>query len=333
MTVSTGSAFAYGNADGLLFEESYQETMERKALPWIASRRTDETILNGEWSLFTSRFVPEGEARGTVMIVHGFTENADKYAEIIHSLLKNGFCVVAYDQRGHGRSSRKAGITDLSLTHVDRFSDYVDDMALVVDTVLKKMPKPYFLFCHSMGGAVSGLYLASHGDVFERAVFSSPMIAPYLGGAPGGAVKAICSVPIALGRGAQRAFISKPYSGAEDFETSCATSKARFDWYEQLRVKTPAFQNNGPSYTWAREAINVTKKLLAQGVPESIRIPVRVYGAEEDTSVLPQPQKAFAERLPNGSHEVVKGAKHEIYRSPDAVLFPWWHAVLAFYKQ
>ena len=332
MAVSSSPDFAYCSEDGLLFEENYQEAMEKAALPCLRARRTDETVKNGDCSLFVSRFVPEGEARGTVMIVHGFTENVDKYAEIIHSFLKNGFCVVAYDQRGHGRSSRKEGIRDLSLTHVEQFSDYVDDMALVVDTVLRKMPKPYFLFCHSMGGAVCALYLAAHGDVFARAVFSSPMIAPYLGGAPGGAVKAICNAMIALGKGAERAFISKPYSGAEKFETSCATSRPRFDWYEQLRAQTPAFQNNGPSYAWAKEAISVTKKLLAEGKPEGIRIPVRVFGAEEDTSVLPKPQRDFANRLPNGTYAVVKGAKHEIYRSPDAVLFPWWHDVLAFYK-
>ena len=28
---------------------------------------------------------------------------------------------------------------------------------------------------------------------------------------------------------------------------------------------------------------------------------------------------------------VVNGAKHEIYRSPDSVLFPWWREILAFY--
>ena len=42
------------------------------------------------------------------------------------------------------------------------------------------------------------------------------------------------------------------------------------------------------------------------------------------------PQKQFIKRVKNGEHRLVKGAKHEIYRSPDEVLFPWWHEVLEF---
>jgi alpha-beta hydrolase superfamily lysophospholipase len=28
--------------------------------------------------------------------------------------------------------------------------------------------------------------------------------------------------------------------------------------------------------------------------------------------------------------KVIPGSKHEIYRSPDAVLFPWWKEILDF---
>ena len=51
-----------------------------------------------------------------------------------------------------------------------------------------------------------------------------------------------------------------------------------------------------------------------------------------DDTVLPGPQKAFIGRVRSGEHFTVQGAKHEIYRSDDSVLFPWWHGVLAFLK-
>ena len=57
--------------------------MEKTVRPYIDSRRTDETVSCGGCGIFTSRFTPEGKSRGTVMIVHGFTENTEKYAEII----------------------------------------------------------------------------------------------------------------------------------------------------------------------------------------------------------------------------------------------------------
>ena len=76
--------------------------------------------------------------------------------------------------------------------------------------------------------------------------------------------------------------------------------------------------------------MNVTKKILKKSAPESIQIPVRIYSAELDNTVLIDPQKEAASRIPKGEFIPVKAAKHEIYRSTDAALFPWWHEVLAF---
>ncbi len=332
MTESTHNAENRGmfNEDGLVFSADYSHVMDTQVIPFLRRHRTDFSVNRGDTALFTSRFSPEGTPRGTVMIVHGFTENIEKYAEIIRSLLVNGWCVLAYDQRGHGRSGRESGIRDLSLTHVDRFEDYVEDMKAVVAEALAPMPGPKMLLCHSMGGAVSAMYLENEHCPFERAVFLSPMIAPNLGGVPASLLRAVCRVPVTLGLGQRRVFISRPYTGPEDFDTSCATGRERFDWYESLRGTAAEFSNNGPSYQWALEAINVTKKLLAPGMPEKISLPVRVFGAENDSSVIPSAQEAFVSHLKNGSLEKIPGSKHEIYRSPDSVLFPWWRRVLSF---
>ena len=94
------------NPDGLVLSEHYAETMNGAVLPWLAERRRDVTVEGaGGKPLFCSRFDAEGPL-GTVLIVHGFTENAEKYAELIHSLLRSGYSVVAYDQRGHGQIGR-----------------------------------------------------------------------------------------------------------------------------------------------------------------------------------------------------------------------------------
>ena len=99
-----------------------------------------------------------------------------------------------------------------------------------------------------------------------------------------------------------------------------------------MRQKTPEFQNNGPTYGWTLEAMRITPTLLAPGNPESIGIPVRIYTAEKDGSVLPHEQELFAGRLPKGERILVRNARHEIYRSADEVLFPWWKDVLAFLR-
>ena len=318
------------NADGLAYSSGYAETMAQVVLPRINVRRTDLTVQgDGGCKLFVSRFDAD-KPKGTVLIVHGFTENADKFSEVIHSLLQSGLSVVAYDQRGHGRSWRDPAIMDKTLTHVDEFYAYVRDMKIVYDQVVSSMPKPHRVFCHSMGGAVTALFLEDHPGLFDRAAMCAPMIAPNLGGLPTPVAKLMCIVARLCGRGKTRIPGSKPYSGAEAFEPSCATGRARFDWYEALRVATPAFQNNGPSYSWTLEAINVTHRILAPRAVEKIDAKVRLFTAGLDNVVLPEPQSQFISRVHDGRHETVEGAKHEIYRSDDDVLFPWWHGVLAF---
>ena len=321
------------NPDYLVLSDRYADTMDNVVLPWLSARRTDATVAgDGGRPLFCSRFDAESP-RGTAVIVHGFTENADKYAELIHALLRGGYSVVAYDQRGHGRSWRDPAIADISLTHVDRFGEYVADLKAVCETVLSAMPRPWLLFAHSMGGAVSSLFIEENPRVFDRVALCAPMIAPNLGGLPPAAARLLCGAECLLGRDRKRIIASKPYTGAEEFATSCATGRERFDWYEALRVRTPEFQNNGPTYGWTREAMRASRAVLAPGAVERIGIPVRLFTAERDNSVMPDAQKAFAARLRDGKRTLVPGSKHEIYRSPDDVLFPWWRGIMAFFEE
>ena len=310
----------------------YKETMEEQVLPSLRKARRELTVSGaGGKPLAVFRYDAENP-KGTVVLLHGFTECAEKFSELIFSLLKNGYSVLAYDQRGHGASWRDERIPDISLTHVNRFQEYVDDLQAVCDQVLREMPRPWLLFAHSMGGAVSCAFLEDHPGIFEKAALCSPMIAPHTAGMPLWAGKLMCRGAKLLGQGRKRVPISRPWSGPEDFETSCATGRERFDWYDDLRVRTERYHNNGPTFSWTLEAFSVTDRLLAPGAPERITIPVRIYAAEDDNQVLPEPQEKMAARLPDGVRIIIPGSKHEIYRSPDSVLFPWWQEILDFYQ-
>ena len=320
------------NADGLIYSQNYEKTLNETVMPYIEARRTNLKVEGeGRRPLYVSRFDAD-TSMGTVLIVHGFTENAEKYVELIHSMLNNSLSVVAYDQRGHGRSWRAEGLSDLSLTHVDAFEEYVEDMDAVYRKVMAQMPRPHRIFCHSMGGAVTSLYLEGHPGLFDRAAMCTPMIAPNLKGLPSVAVRLMCRANQAMGRGRKRVFVFKPYSYPDDFDTSCTTGRERFEWYEALRRNHPEFSNNSPSYKWLLESVGVTDKILAPGAVERIDAKIRLYTAAIDNMVLPEPQKEFTARLRDATRVDVEGAKHEIFSSSDDVLFPWWQDVLAFLK-
>lgn len=320
------------NAEGLVKSGDYARTMDEAVLPWLAARRTDLTVRrDGDRPLFCSRFDAESPV-GTVLVLHGFTESVEKFAELIHSLVRCGYSVVAYDQRGHGRSWRDPSIADRSLTHVERFEEYVADMEAVCERVLAAMPKPWLLVAHSMGGAVAGLYMERHAGVFARAALCAPMIAPNTAGLPNALARLMCGAAHWLGQDRRRVFASKPYAGPEDFDTGCAASRERFEWYDAIKARTPDFQNNGPTYGWTREALRASRMLLAPGAAERIDASVLLFTAEDDQSVLPDAQAAFAARLRRGERRLVPGSRHEIYRSRDDVLFGWWGEILAFYR-
>ncbi|MBR1584438.1 MAG: alpha/beta hydrolase [Clostridia bacterium] len=321
------------NEDGLALSAHYQETMDQVVLPYLKERQRDTVVTGAKGAKLFCSFFTADYPRGTVMVVHGFTENAFKFSEIIYSLVRNGFNVCAYDQRGHGRSDRDPQVqADLSLTHVDDFDNYVNDLKTVADTLLPGSPKPWAVFAHSMGGAVTSLFLERYPGYFDRAALCAPMIAANRSGIPFFTGKLICRTAKLAGKGSKRIFMSKPYAGPEDFDTSCATGRERFDWYDAVKAAQPEFHNNGPTYDWTLQSLRVSQMLLKPGAVEKIDIPVRVYGAEKDNSVLPQAQEMFVKRLKDGQRKVIPGSRHEIYRSTDEVLFPWWHEVLAFLK-
>ncbi len=321
------------NPDFLVLHDQYQSTMDTVVLPALESIRQSEKISGFEQKPLSCHLYPAENPRGTVVLVHGFTECAEKYSEMVYSLLQNQYTVVIYDQRGHGYSWRKEKLADFSVTHVDHFQDYVEDLKAVCDHFLPRCPKPWAVFGHSMGGAVVSLFLEQFPEVFSRAVLCAPMIAPNRSGLPYSFAVAICKAATALGRSRERLFLSKPWSGPEDFETSCATDENRFAWYDAIKTAHPEYHNTSPTYGWTLESLRVTGRILTEGAPEKIACPVLLFTADQDFSVLPEPQKQFIARVPQGKHIFVKNSRHEIFRSTDEVFFPWWHAILDFFAE
>ena len=135
-----------------LDEATYREKMENTVLPFLEQCRTD-----GEFAGFDGKklhyvaYTAQNANRNAV-ILHGFTESAEKYAEMAYYFLKDGANVYIPEQRGHGRSFRY--VEDTSLTHIEHFEDYEADFACFLDNIVQH-DRPLQLYAHSMGGAVA----------------------------------------------------------------------------------------------------------------------------------------------------------------------------------
>lgn len=311
-------------------ESDYENQMKNTVEPALNAVRQSGTFRAADGTELAVSLYPAKSPRGSVVIVHGFSETAEKYRELIWYFLNENYTVLAYDQRGHGRSTRTA---PADVTHVTAFEDYVEDLHALLKAKAEELPRPRYLFSHSMGGAVGALFLIMYPGFFEKAVLSSPMIAARHDGLGLHACRGICLFCMKTGRAAKRIFVSGKASDptGETPEASASDSAARFEYYRQLRLANPVLFCGAPTYNWTYASLGVTKKILAKGAPEGVKIPVLLFSADNDTLVKRKPQQEFIRRTAHGTF-VTEPSRHEIYAAGDAVLYPYLDRIFNFYQ-
>ena len=100
-----------------------------------------------------------GATRGTAVILTGRAEFIEKYRETVSDLIGRGFAVAIFDWRGQGGSDRFPGHGQRG--HVPRIEDYLDDLAAVLGRLERlRLPQPWLMLAHSMGGHVGLRQLA-----------------------------------------------------------------------------------------------------------------------------------------------------------------------------
>jgi acylglycerol lipase len=135
--------------------------------------------------LYYQGWLPEGEAKAVLFIVHGLGEHSGRYMNVVNRFVPRGYAVYGIDHLGHGRS-------DGQRLTVERFTDYTEPLNTMFDMIRGWQPgKPVFLVGHSMGGLIGALYLTAHQAGLVGAVLSGPAVKP-----PGNIPKAV----IVLGR-------------------------------------------------------------------------------------------------------------------------------------
>jgi acylglycerol lipase len=110
----------------------------------------------GGLKLFARSWRPAGKPRAVVVIVPGFNSHSGYYSWVAEQFVADGLAAYALDLRGRGKS-------DGERFYVDKFSEYVSDVAAFVALAKSREPGlPVFLLGHSAGGVVSCLYTLEH---------------------------------------------------------------------------------------------------------------------------------------------------------------------------
>lgn len=279
--------------------------------------------------LYCERYVKEG-SRGNIVIVHGFSEFAEKYKEMIWYYLALGLNVFIYDQRGHGLSGRE--VSDPDLIHVSAFDDYVKDLKTVIDRQVLPHGSglPVYLFSHSMGGAVVALYLLQHPAAVQKAVLSSPMIAPKTMHIPVAVVKRATRQCARRDGWEARFPYTRGFDADVDFADALDGCKARFRSALELRIKHPEYRCSCATNRWMLESLRVKDRILNRKQAAGVRAEVLILSAGEETVVKNRLSKRFSRMLQRCRYVTVPNTKHNIFAASGQVLEDYYRVVFDF---
>lgn len=112
---------------------------------------------DGVHTLWGQIYLPGGEARGYLHVVHGMTEHIRRYEPLMRHFAELGYLVFGYDHLGHGYTAKD--MNELGyIAERDGWQRLADDVGVFAAAVRTAYPlgagKPYYLMGHSMGSFI-----------------------------------------------------------------------------------------------------------------------------------------------------------------------------------
>ena len=263
--------------------------------------------------------------RGSVLVVPGWSEFAEKYAEVATDLHARGFDVLVCDPRGQGYSQRLAG--EDRRGHIDDFRVFVSDLEACYAHARRVMDGPYLVLAHSMGGLITLEWLAEgHGRDLAGVALSAPFTNLYASPLRTRVVKAVLGAGRLLGRGERPLPGVKEHSWA--FEGNVLTQDpARHERFRQLQLSAPEAVAGLPRFDWLAAALAAHERLRRPGALSGLAAPVLLASATRDETVDPTDHERLARDYPDTIRLVrIEGARHELLMEADGWRSQFWAA-------
>ncbi|MDP1829717.1 MAG: lysophospholipase [Archangium sp.] len=122
--------------------------------------------------LFWRSETTDAEPKAWLGVLHGYGDHCGRYQKPIEAFVKDGFGVLTFDYRGHGKADGARG-------DVNQWTDYLEDMkAFFARLVDAAKGKPVFLVAHSHGALIATHFVAAGAPPeLKGVVFSAPFYA------------------------------------------------------------------------------------------------------------------------------------------------------------
>ena len=277
-------------------------------------------------------FPSEGEARGTLVLMTGYSEFIEKYFETIGDFTRLGYLVVMPEWRGHGLSDGDG--REPTRLHLKDFDINLRDLEDRWEKLIAPLPKPHVGLAHSMGGQISLRAVQAHpewlGGLAQCApMHGLPIPAPFMTVA-----KIVSLFYRLLGKAdswnplqgqAVRPGVAETNDVTNDFD--------RFRRTGTLYVSDPQLQVNGASLGWFATADKAMADTRRPAFLQTIATPLFIGSAEEEMLVDNKAHIHVLDHVQNGSGKLYKAGKHELMMEKDAVREEFIADVAAFFDR
>lgn len=262
-------------------------------------------------ALYARGWAPE-KPKAVVCLIHGHGEHVGRYEHVAEALTGQGYALLGFDLRGHGRSGGPRG-------HTPSLEALLEDIDLFWAQVDQRYPgRPRFLYGHSMGGnLVINYALRRHPDL-RGVVATGPWLE--LAFQPP-------AVQVALGKLMNRLFPA--FTQESGLETKALSHDARVvEAYEKdplvhSKISARLFVSVYEAGRWAMQH--------ASDFP----LPLLLMHGEADRITSAEASRRFAAAVPSGrcTLRIWPGLYHEIHNEPEKeqvlqVLLDWLNAHL-----
>jgi alpha-beta hydrolase superfamily lysophospholipase len=174
-------------------------------------------------------WLPDGDVRGAVQIVHGASEHSGRYGRLATGLTLRGLAVYAMDLRGHGRTAESTGIGRFGGLGIEGVLGDVQALHLVMSDQHPGVPR--ILLGHSMGSIIALAAAERDGDDLAGLALSGPIgVAPHL-------ADSVTALEEAVAAGAADHALDALGAFNERFEPA----RTRFDWLSRDSAEVDAY--------------------------------------------------------------------------------------------
>lgn len=241
-----------------------------------------ETFLSATGEALQKRlWLPQGEPRAVIQLIHGMAEHIDRYDATAKALNEAGFAVVGHNHLGHGQGAKTLGY----FSQKGGWDVLIEDThALRTATQAAYPGLPYFLLGHSMGSFVARGYALKHEKGLAGLILSGT---GHFDPAVLVVGRLVARVQCALGGGEKPSGVLASMSSA-GYNKTYGQARTTFDWLSSDPAVVDAYiADPFCGFTFTARAYRDMFEGLSRLYPSKLSamekdVPVLLFAGEDD---------------------------------------------------